>query len=652
MFDFIRNHRRWMQLVLLLLVVPAFAFFGIEGYVGFMSQDRELAKVNGTAITLPEYDQARRARLEELRSMLGNRFDAEAIDSPSFREQLLEEMIDQRVIAAAAIEGRYTVSDEALRQTIADVPALQEDGQFSPERYRQVLASQGMTPADFELRLRSDLILSQVLGPVSLTASAPKSVVDHLVNALTQQRTVSTRRFTQSAYEGDVSVTDADIKAWYDENAEQLRLPESVNIEYVVIDEDAATQGVNVSEKEIEHYYQQNQSRFGQPERRRVSHVLFTVSASADQAEKDAALAKAEQAARDIKADPSLFADIARERSEDPGSASQGGDLGWIGQGTLVPEVEQSVFTLDKGQISDVVESPFGYHVVTVTDVQPASVKPLEQVRAEITSQIRTQLASARFAEMASQLTNLVYDQRDALEPIAQQLGLQLKKAEGISRDGLLSDELFVRETEMTDDIQALLSHPRIMQVAFSEEVKGTGENSGSIELAPDTILALRVTQINPSEIPSLELASPVIREDLVRERALEMARQAGQSLLKDLEASEEAAPAGFSPAQAVSRQNPRDLNTDELRAVMVMNEQSIPGYVGMNVQDGFTVIHVQSVEPGEPLDPSELRQFQGQLSQAWGQAEETAALAILRKKFQVEITPDGRALIDGLAAQ
>lgn len=652
MFDFIRNHRRWMQLVLLLLVVPAFAFFGIEGYVGFMSQDRELAKVNGTPITLTEYDQARRARLEELRSMLGNRFDAEAIDTPRFREQLLNEMIDQRVIAAAAIEGRYTVSDETLRQTIADVPAVQENGQFSPERYRQVLAAQGMTPADFELRLRSDLILSQVLGPVGLTASAPKAVVDHLVNALTQQRTVSTRRFTQSAYESEVSVTDADVKAWYDENAEQLRLPESVNIEYVVIDEEAATQGVNVSEKEIEHYYQQNQNRFGQPERRRVSHVLFTVSPSADQTEKDAARASAEQAAQDIKADPSRFAEIARERSQDPGSASQGGDLGWIGQGTLVPEVEQSVFGLDRGQISDVVESPFGYHVVTVTDVQPASIKPLDQVRDEITSQIRTQLASARFADMASQLTNLVYDQRDALEPIAQQLGLQLRKAQGISRTGLLSDELFTRETEMTDAIQALLSHPRVMQVAFSEEVMRTGENSGSIELAPDTILALRVTQVNPSEIPSLDLAAPVIREDLVRERALEMARDAGQDLLKQLQSPGAVDPTGFSPAQAVSRQNPRELNNDELRAVMTLDEQSIPGFVGVNSQNGYTVIQVQSVEPGPALDPSELRQFEGQLSQAWGQAEEAAALSILRSRFQAEITPEGVAVIDGSADQ
>ena len=649
MFDFIRNHRRWMQLVLLLLIIPAFAFFGIEGYVGFMSRDKELAEVNGNAITLPEYDMARRSQLEELRSVLGTQFDPQALDTPAFRERLLNDMIDQRVIAAAAIEGRYTVSDEALRQTIADVPALQENGQFSPERYRQILAAQGMTPADFEMRLRSDLILAQVLGPIGSTAGAPKAVVDNLVSALTQERTVAVRRFVQSAYEADANVTDEQIKTWYDANAELLRLPESVDIEYLVIDEAAATRGVSVSDAEISHFYKQNQNRYGQPERRRVSHILFEVQPNASPEVKAQAREKAAQTATELKADHSRFSELAKERSQDPGSAGQGGDLGWISKDTLVPEVEKAVFSLKPGEISDVVESPFGFHVVTVSDVQPASVKPLEQVRDDIASQIQLQMASAKFADMAGQLTNLVYDQRDSLEPIAQQIGVDLKKAQGLSRDGLLSDELFTRETPVTDDVQTILNHPRVRQVAFSEDVLRSGENSGSIELAPDTILALRVTKINPSVIPSLEVASPVIREDLVRERALSLARQAGMAAL--VIAKEQIAdPQGFAPAQVVSRQNPRDLSTAELTAVMSQNQQDVPAVIGVDIPNGYSLLHLQSVEPGRALGAAELDQFRGQLSQAAGTSEEAAALVILRQKFNAKITPDGFAVIDGSA--
>ena len=649
MFDFIRNHRRWMQLVLLLLIVPAFAFFGIEGYVGFMSKDKELAEVNGNAITLPEFDMARRSQLEELRSVLGTQFDPQALDTPAFRERLLNDMIDQRVVAAAATEGRYTVSDETLRQTIADVPALQDNGQFSPERYRQILAAQGMTPADFEMRLRSDLILAQVLGPIGSTASAPKAVVDSLVSALTQERTVAVRRFVQSAYEADAAITDEQVKAWYDSNAESLRLPESVDIEYLVLDEAAATRGVSVSDAEIDHFYKQNQNRYGQPERRRVSHILFEVAPNASADTKAQAREKATQTSAQLKADPARFAALAKERSQDPGSSGQGGDLGWISKDTLVPEVEKAVFSLNPGEISEVVESPFGFHVVTVTEVQPPSIKPLDQVRDDIASQIRLQLASAKFADMAGQLTNLVYDQRDSLGPIAQQLGVDLKKAQGLAREGLLGDQLFKRETAVTDDVQTILNHPRVRQIAFSEDVMRSGENSGSIELAPDTILALRVTKINPSVIPSLDVAAPLIREDLVRERALSLAREAGKAAL--VVAKEQIAdPTGFAPAQVVSRQNPRDMSSAELAAVMSHSQQDVPAMIGVDIPNGFALLHLQSVSPGQALDAAELDQFRGQLSQAAGRSEEQAALTILRQKFNAKITPEGSAVIDGSA--
>lgn len=651
MFDFIRNHRRWMQLILLLLIVPAFAFFGIEGYVGFMSRDKELAEVNATPITLPEYDQARRAQLEQLRGMLGANFNAEAIDTAAFRERVLEEMIDQRVIAAAAIEGRYTVSDELLRQTIADVPALQEDGVFSPERYRQVLAGQGMTPADFEMRLRSDLILAQVLGPISTTASAPQTVIDTLVAALTEQRTVALRRFSQTAYEADVSVSNEEVRKWYDENAESLRLPESVDIEYLVLDEDAATKGVTASDAEIARYYEQNQNRYGQPERRRVSHILFEVPPNADEAAKNKARAQALEVLEKVKADPAGFADLARQYSQDPGSASQGGDLGWISKDTLVPEVEAAVFDLSQGSVSDLVQSPFGYHIVTVTGVQPASIKPIEQVREDIANQIRLQLASARFADMASQLTGLVYDQRDSLGPIAQQLGVDLRKAQGLARDGLLSDDVFKRDVAVNDSIQTLLNHPRVRQVAFSEDVLRTGENSGSIEIAPDTILALRVTKVNPSAIPPFDVVESLIREDLIRERALNLAREAGKAALAVIKDGS-AQPEGFGPAQVVSRQDGRDLSGQELAAVMSQSKSSIPTVLGVDTASGYSLLQIQSVSAGQPLQAEQLEQFKNQLGQAWAQSEQAAALAILRKKFNAQITPEGRAVIDGTAQQ
>lgn len=647
MFDFIRSHRRWMQLVLLLLVVPSFMFFGIEGYVGFMSRDKELAEVNGVAITQAEYDAVRRNQLEELRQMLGAQFDAEAIDTPAFRERTLNDMINQRVIAEAAMQGRYTVSDEQLRDTIAKIPAVQENGVFSPERYRQVLAAQGMTPADFEMRVRSDMILQQVLGPIGASAAAPQRVIDELTAALTQERTVALRRFNAEGFQADVQVTDADIEAWYANNAEELRLPESVDIEYVVLDEEAASKGLSVPESEIQAYYQQNQGRFGQPEQRRVSHILREVAPDADQATRQAARAKAQQIADQLKADPAQFAVLAGEFSEDPGSANQGGDLGWISKDTLVPEVEQAVFELEPNTISEVIESPFGYHVAVVTQVQPASVKPLDQVREEVQDEVLRQMAAVRFADLASELTNLVYDQRDALEPIAEQLGLELRRAQGLARTGLLPDELFARQTPVPTGQAQVLNNPRVLQVAFSPDVFQDKLNSGVIETAPGSLVALRVSKVNPSAVPPLAQVKDLIREELVAEGALKLAREAGKAALSVI-ADGSQAPIGFAAAEVVSRQDARNLSPAELDAVMKLPQAEVPKVIGVDTAMGYSLLEVKSVKAGEPLPEANEQQFKDQLAQAWGRAQEQAALQVLRRLFNVQVLPDAQAIIQG----
>ena len=644
MFDFIRSQRRIMMLVLLVLVVPAFAFFGIEGYTGFMSSNKELAKVNGVPVTEPEFDAARRAQLEQMRSVLGASFDAQAIDTPAFRERVLNEIIDQRVIASAAIAGRYTVSDESLRDAIANIPAVQENGVFSPERYRQILARQGMTPAEFEMSLRRDLIMAQVLGPVGATTQPPQAVLTQIVNGLTEQRTVAIRRFDASTYSADVTITDADIEKLYSENVARLRQPESIDVQYIVLDEAAASSGITVSEAEIEPFYQQNQSRYGQPERRRVSHILLEVPASANAEVKAAAQAQAISLAEQIKADPSRFEVLAKERSQDPGSAAQGGDLGWIVKDTLVPEVEAAVFELPKDQISGVVESPFGYHVLKVTDIQAPSIKPLADVLDELVAEIKQQMAAAKFADLATELTSAVYDQREALAPIAQQLGLSLQTAQGLSRQGLLSDEFFKRDQALAAGTEEILNQPRVLQTAFSPDVFTDRFNSGPIEISPGLIVALRVQNVRPSYEPTLEQLSSLIREALTQERALALARESGQAAL--LIASETSAPEGLSPAEVVSRRDSRNLLPAEVGAVMRLAANKVPTVIGVDTPLGYSLLNVQAVNAGESLAPEQIDQIRQQLAQAWGLAEERSALQILRKQYDTQILPDAQSLL------
>ncbi len=648
MFDFIRNHQRWMQLILLLLILPSFAFFGVQGYSSFISNEPELASVDGKGITLGEFNNARRAQLEQYRTMLGAQFDAAAFDTPAFREQLLNTLIDQRAIAIAATTGAYSVSDETLRRSIAAIPAVQQDGQFSPERYKQALAAQGMTTAAFEQGLRRDLTLAQVLQPIGSTARVPAEVGQKLFALITEQRTVARKLFSLESYAKDVSVSDTDIKAWYDANQARLMVAENVDIDYVVLNEVAASKDLKISEADIESFYKQNEARYGQPERRRVSHILLEVAASADASAKAAVQQKAADLAKRAAANPKDFAALAKEFSQDSGSASQGGDLGWVSKNMLVPQVEEALFKLKKDEVSSVVESPFGLHVLYVTDTQPPSIKPLAEVKEDITVEIRKQLAAERFAAMAGKLTNLIYDQRDSLKPIADALGIDIKKATGLTREGLLPASQRNNGAMPTEAEQTLLGNPKVRQTAFSTEVLKDKLNSGAIELATDTILALRVTAVHAAKVPPLEQVAAQIRTTLTNERALATATDAGVKQLDLLKAATASEPKDFDSVQVVTRQSPQSLSREQLEAVMSASATPLPRFLGVAGSEGYAVLWLSKIEPGAAPEAAQVTQLQAQLSQAWGAAEEQAALKLLRESYKVKLMPDAKKLISG----
>ena len=648
MFDFIRNHQRWMQLILLLLIVPSFAFFGVQGYTSFMSNEPELASVDGKGITLGEFNNARRAQLEQYRNMLGAQFDAAAFDTPAFREQLLNTLIDQRAIAIAATTGAYSVSDETLRRSIAAIPAVQQDGQFSPERYKQALAAQGMTTAAFEQGLRRDLTLAQVLQPIGSTARVPPEIGQKIFALITEQRTVARKLFSLESYAKDVSVSDTEIKAWYDANQARLIVAENVDIDYVVLNEDAASKDLKISEADIESFYKQNEARYGQPERRRVSHILLEIAASADASAKAAVLQKAADLAKRAAANPKDFAALAKEFSQDSGSASQGGDLGWVSKNMLVPQVEDALFKLKKDEVSSVVESPFGLHVLYVTDTQPPSIKPLAEVKEDITVEIRKQLAAERFAAMAGKLTNLIYDQRDSLKPIADALGIEIKKATGLTREGLLPASQRNNGAMPSEAEQTWLGNPKVRQTAFSTEVLKDKLNSGAIELATDTILALRVTAVHEAKVLPLEQVAAQIRTTLTNERALAAATDAGVKQLDLLKAATASEPKDFDSVQVVTRQSAQSLSREQLEAVMSASATPLPRFLGVAGPEGYAVLWLSKIEPGAAPEAAQVTQLQAQLSQAWGAAEEQAALKLLRESFKVKLMPDAKKLISG----
>ncbi|MFC4276495.1 SurA N-terminal domain-containing protein [Achromobacter aloeverae] len=647
MFEFIRNHQRWMQLILLILIVPSFAFFGVQSYSSFMSEEPKMATVAGRPITQREYDQARRNQLDQYRQMMGARFDAAALDNPAMRQRLLDQMIDQRVLAAAAADYRFSVSDETLRNTIASNPAVQDDGRFSAERYRAALAAQRLSAAEFEANLRAQLAVDRVLQPIGQSARVPGTVAADVEHALTETRSVRTRRYAAADFRSKVQVSDADLQTWYDANKQQFAVPEQVKAQYLVLDEAAASAGIQVKDEDIQRYYDQNKSRFGQAERRRASHILVQVPADATDAQRKAAQAKAEELAKQAAADPAGFAELAKKRSDDAGSAAKGGDLGWLSPGMVPPELEKAINGMSKDQVSGVVQSSAGLHILKLTDLQPAQYKPLAEVKTQIVDEIRKQIAASRFSDMATKLTSLVYDQRDSLQPAADALGLKLREAGGIGRSELLPPDVAGAGSAAASPDSALLDSPRVRQVLFSPEVLRDKQNSGVIELSPDTMLVVRVAGLTPAHVPPLDQLKDKIRAKLVDERAADAAAKAGEQALEALRKDPAASLDGFAPAVDVSRDNPQKLSRPVVDAVMRVPAKPLPAYVGAREANDYVVARVEKIVAGKN-DPAVATALTQQLSSAWGQAEDAAVLKVLREQYKVQIAPEAAKILKG----
>lgn len=635
MFDLVRNHKRWMLFLVLILILPSFVFFGIEGYARFMESEQALAKVAGSSVTRAEYDAARRNQLDRARQMLGGAFDPMMFDTPAMRQQTLDQLIDARVIAAAAADGHFTVSNNVLRQAIAGIPAVQTDGRFDPERYTQALAAQGISPSQFEASVRYDLAQSLVLQPVVESGIAPRGLVEELLQAMGQQRTVRLRTFRADDYRAGIEVSDADVQQYYDANPERFHVPEVIDAQYVLLDSEAAKRGVSVTDDEIAAYYEQNKQRFTNPETRSVSHILVLVPDGASEAERDKAREHAQQLMQRAKDHPSEFADLARAESQDVGTADAGGSLGQLTRGTMVPEFESAAFALAEGQVSDVVQTDFGYHIIKADQVRPATVKTLAEVRDQLAEEIRLQKAGDRYGEAASRLTDLVYDQADSLQPVAEALNLEIQSASGIARDAAPAG---------SPDI---FQDPRVRQALFSTEVAREQRNSGVIELAPDRLVAVRAERVVPEHTSALAEVVDEIRQQLTEERSAEAARKAGEAALEALRAG--GAPAGdeFGASQTVTRADPAGVDPDVLQAIMaVPQDAALPVYTGALSSEGYVVAMLERIEAGTaPVDDA-VRAEQGALGNALAQAQAQALMQDLRKRYKVQVEPVAAQII------
>ena len=621
MFDFIRNHTRLTLGFLLLLIIPSFIFFGVEGYSKLTdSTGTAVAKVDGRAITQGEWDALHKRNVDRIRRERPD-LDTRMFESPEMRKDTLEGIVRERVLIAAANKLHLTPSDARLQRLFVSDPQFASMRNPDGSVNRDILSAQGLNSEMFAAQLRQEFGMQQVLAGVTRTAVAPPSVATQSLDALFQQREIQFQRFDSAAYRAKANPSDAEIEAFFKQQEAQFKAPEQASIEYLVLDMDTLAKGLTPSDAELHKFYEDNSARFTAVEERRASHILIKADKDTPAADRQKAKARAEELLAEARKNPAGFADLARKNSQDTGSAAQGGDLDFFGRGSMVKPFEDAVFALKAGEISNVVESDFGYHVILLAEVRGGQKKPFDAVRAEIETSLRQSLAQKRWPELAEQFTNIVYEQSDSLKPAVDKLKLELKTAT-------------VQRTPVPG-AQGPLASTKFLEAIFANEAVANKRNTDAVEFGANRLVAGRVVQHSPARTLPLAEVKDKVRERLVAKMGAELALKEGQERLAAVQKNN----AETLPNTAiVSRAQMGGLPRTVLDPVLSADAAKLPAVIGVDLKDqGYIVVRVTKLLPREPV-PGGDAPLHSQYAQSFAAAEADAYLSALKTRYKAEI--------------
>lgn len=625
MFEFIRKHQRWVLGFLLVLILPSFVFFGIENYFNSNNSQNGVAKVGDYTITRDEWDTAQRQQLDRVRQMFGDKFDMSMFNTPAAKRQVLDNLISQYALSEEARKAKLNVPTSVLQQRISSIPGLQnEDGTFNRDQYLMLLSSQGMTASTFESYVASNIATQQLNNAIQGTGFVPAALAKIVSDIQDQQRTVQELQFKNADYQQQAKVTEDKIKAYYDTHAAAFEVPEHLTAQYVLLNQSAVASQVSVTDADAQDYYKQNIGRYTSEEQRRARHILITIKSGASQSDKDAAKAKAVKLLAELKQHPDQFADLAKANSEDPGSAKQGGDLGYFTVKDMVKPFADAVFALKKGEISDVVESDFGYHIIQLDDIKPAVVKPFAEVEASIKDEIKQQMENKKFSELASQLNNLVYEHAESLQTAADQLKLKIMTATDLTRHA--NPALGT----------APYNNQKFLDAIFADEAVKSKHNTEAIEVAPGVLIAGRVEQYTPVTKRSLDQVKGDITLRVMQEEEARLSAEAGEAKLTALKQNDSAA--GFTGTQIVSYASANGISDAAFSAIMKADVAKLPAYVGVKVPNGYSIFRISKVDQATKVDEERRKNELQQIQNVQSQQEMVAYLDFLKAKAKTKI--------------
>lgn len=609
-----------------LIAVP-FAFWGLDQF-NTGGGDPTLAKVGDTKITQSQFQRGYQQRYQQLVSLMGENFRADLIDQQRFQNTVLQDMIDESLLRQFVEDRGYRVSDGELFEFIKSIPSFQQDGKFNTETYRTALARQGSTPAQFEQRVRDSLEIEQMRTGVIGSALVTESDLALSYRLRNQKRFLSHVNFRAQAYQDQVEVSDEDVADYYDRNRAQFTAPERIKLAYVELDLESLPKAERPSADVLRAIYDaERNNRFTTPEERLARHVLIKFGA-----DKAAAKAKVEGLAKQL-ADGASFADLAKEHSEDSGSKNDGGSLGWVRRGQMVESFEQALFELEEGEVSGVVETEFGFHLIKLEELRAGKVQAFEDeaVQQQLLSLYERRDNERRFQELSDQLEQIAFESPDSLEPVSEALGLKVQQTGWFTRGGGAG----------------IAADSQVKEASFSAEVLA-GENSRPLRLSATRTVVIRKQEYEPARQRTLDEVADTVRNQLRTERARAAAKADADAALARVQAGEAleavAKDLGLElKSTGLIEQANREVDPSIVRKLFTMprpGEGNSSFAIANTADGGAALLALSAVQDGQLTDADEatLATEQQRLRDALAGAEFTAYRGAIRDQLSVKL--------------
>jgi len=627
MFDFVHERKRLVQIVLALIILP-FAFWGLDSYQRSGEMEAP-ATVNDVKVSAQELDEAMRNQQNQMRQMFGGNFDPTMFDTPEMKRAVLDRLVEVRLLVQSAQSAGLRISDDDLARIIGGVDAFKVNGVFDKQRYEEALAGKDLSPAMFEMRLRDDLLGQQVQQDFLQNGYASRAVAENVLRLNEQLRTVAIVELSPQAFMAQTVVDASEIKHYYDTHKKDFELPEKVRAEYVVLSAAELQASQSISAAEISQYYQAHESEYGTPEQRQAAHILIATAPNASQAELDTAKKQAADLLQQIKKNPGKFADLAKKYSQDPGSAEKGGALGSFGRGVMVKPFDDAVFAMRTGEISELVKTDFGYHIIKLIAIKPSGALPLGVVRGDIETSLRQQKANEAFAELAEKFSNTAYEQSDTLKPAAELANLKIQQTDWINKGSTPGG----------------IWNAKILEAVFSEDAVKNQRNTAAIEVAPNTLVAARVLAHEAASVRPLEQVEANILVRLKKMQASDLAIKQGEKMLAEFQAGK-VSPATWSQALTISRNRIQPLDATLARKVFQADVTTgSPVYLGGEVEGrGYLLVRVDKVTDVSKVEDINLTRYQQQLRRVVGEELYRAFLEDAKAKAEIKINITAKA--------